>query len=136
VGTARVASKGGKWVKGTFLGLLGRGHSIVIRVAPVAPGVAAAQRISPKDAAIFQRASELIRSSGATQFMDKVSQLATATKEVLGRTDVMVYKLGTFQGSPVYGSAVTKLGIVNVNGVTTIVREIGSKFTILGPLLP
>jgi hypothetical protein len=53
VGTARVASKGGKWVKGTFLGLLGRGHSIVIRVAPVAPGVAAAQRISPKDAAIF-----------------------------------------------------------------------------------
>jgi hypothetical protein len=67
--------------------------------------------------------------------MNDLAALGKAVKAV--RPDLQVHLLGDVGGSPIFGSAVTKVGIAEVNGVTQVVSApLGEAPQILGALHP
>jgi RHS repeat-associated protein len=96
------------------------------------PAANALSQLQGKDLMIFEEAIEGGANASAP-FMDNVGQLSFAVQKVVGMHANVNY-LGTVNGSEVYGSAVTRVGIVSIDGVTMVVRMVGDQPQILGPL--
>jgi RHS repeat-associated protein len=85
-----------------------------------------------KDSIIFQ---EAISGGAAAEapFIDNLMKLTEAVQRVIGM-HANVTKLGEINGSEVFGSNATRIGIASIDGVTMIVNMAGDKPQILGPL--
>ena len=89
--------------------------------------------ISRGDAQVFAQALRL--GPAGANFQADLTALNQALQAVPSETTLQVFKLGTLQGSPVFGSLRTGVGIVDLNGVTTaVVMRGGQLIEILGPL--
>jgi hypothetical protein len=78
-----------------------------------------------KDSIIFQ---EAISGGAAAEapFIDNLMKLTEAVQRVIGM-HANVTKLGEINGSEVFGSNATRIGIASIDGVTMIVNMAGDK---------
>jgi RHS repeat-associated protein len=92
-----------------------------------------AARLRGKDLQIMQEAAaSTTRNAGFMNHLEAVAQ-ATAMRVPGGK----VHLIGRINGSPVFGSLVSGTGIVEINGVTMVVRKTApGVFEILGPFIP
>lgn len=87
--------------------------------------------LSGTDAKVRAEAMDIAATHGQG-FSEDLSALASATNKVI--PGGWVSPLGTFNGSPVFGSLRSGVGIVDLDGVTTIVKKVGeNSFEVLGP---
>jgi hypothetical protein len=90
-----------------------------------------AGKLSPKDLEILKAAAE--KAGGPGPFMRDLTALAEVVAEKV--PGGQVWRLGEVGSSPIYGTVRTGTGIVDINGVTTVVRALpGRPVEILGPL--
>ena len=78
---------------------------------------------------MFQVAGEL-GLSAAKSFNKNLDILSDAVRNV--RPDAQLNIIGKINGSPIYGSLVSKIGIAEVNGVTVVVKVTQEGTQILG----
>jgi hypothetical protein len=98
----------------------------------IARGPSFLSMLSPKDAKIIQLAIEKGASSSGN-FMQNLNAFSDAMAEVI--PGGKVYPLGNIGGSPIYGSAISRVGIAEVNGATMVVKApLGGTPRILGAL--
>jgi RHS repeat-associated protein len=90
-----------------------------------------AGKVSPKDLDILVAAAQ--RAGGPGAFMNDLGALAeTVAAKVPGG---QVWNIGNLSTSQIWGTVRTGVGIVDINGVTTVVRALpGRPVEILGPL--
>jgi len=91
-------------------------------------------QLAGKDKLIMEGAIRRAAGQGLS-FLDQVGALAQSTAEVIPAGQVNY--LGAMNGSLVYGSAITGVGIGQVGGITVIVQKLADgTFKILGSFLP
>jgi RHS repeat-associated protein len=112
--------------------------------APPAEPTAPAAKVRPTSKQIYSRGAEIADSpeflaqmpKRLPRFLRDVAALARATKEAVGGSG-QVWRIGEFQGSPVYGTIRNWTGIVEINGETMIVRiHPADAPRIIGPFRP
>jgi hypothetical protein len=87
--------------------------------------------INAKDAEIIARGMQLATAPG---FEEDLAALNQALQQVVHSTSLQLNYLGQVVGSPVYGSTVTGVGIVSLQGTTMVVQmEYQQLQQILGP---
>jgi RHS repeat-associated protein len=109
----------------TTLGLSGEAASLAPEAA------SALLSLAGKDAQIIRLAIENGASSTAS-FAENLSAISQATSEVI--PGGQVHLIGSFNGAPVFGSLVSKVGIVEAGGTTVVVKVIDGAVKILGSL--
>ena len=90
-------------------------------------------QLGPKDAQIIQAAQQA--AGGPNAFMQDLAALGKAVGDAIPNGKVNL--IGDIGGNPIYGSAVSRIGIAEVDGVTQVVRApLDSSPEILGPFHP
>ena len=90
-------------------------------------------QLSSKDRLVVERATELFSKSPSPRFLDQLGHLAQATAEII--PGGKVNPIGTYLGNQIYGSLVSRIGIVQVQGVTYMVRaRLDQTVEVLGKL--
>jgi hypothetical protein len=117
---------GGSAAGGAYIGLGLRA------AATVGPGAGAAlTQLGGKDQQIMNLAVEL-GARGNASWLHNVTKVTEATIRIVPTGQL--HNLGSIGGNPIMGSLISKVGIVEMNGVTYIVRMVGNQPQILGPL--
>lgn len=106
--------------------------SLATRAAPAAGAAGGIlSQVSQKDASVLQRAFEYGMSKG-NSFLNNIEALTRATREII--PGGKVHKIGQIGNSPIFGSAISKVGIAQVEGQTVLVKMVHGNPQILGPL--
>ena len=93
------------------------------------------KQVNPKDAMIFARAMQQMAADG--DFTNDLVALNNALQQVASNTALQMNQLGLYEGSVVWGSLKTGVGIANVGGVTMVVQmnvQANQVVQVLGPM--
>jgi hypothetical protein len=111
-----------------------REAEVVVRVVPrvASPAPNAISRLGSMDARVVQRAAELARQA-ASGFPNDLAALSRATTEIIGPSG-RIHLIGELGGKRIFGSAISRVGIVETERGTAVVRApAGQPVEVLGP---